>query len=76
MSGSWATRVLAVMIKEVKQLTRDRLTYAMMLGLPVIQLLLVGYAINSQPRHLPTAVLVQEDSVFARSILGALDHSA
>ena len=51
------------MIKEFKQLTRDRLTYAMMLGLPVIQLLLFGYAINTEPRHLPTAVLVQENSV-------------
>jgi len=76
MRGFSGVRVLAVMVKEVKQLTRDRLTYAMMLGLPVIQLLLFGYAINSDPRHLPTAVLVQEDSVFARSILGALDHSS
>jgi ABC-2 type transport system permease protein len=76
MNGFSGTRVLAVMIKEVKQLTRDRLTYAMMLGVPVLQLLLFGYAINSEPRHLPTAVLVQENSVFARSIVGALDHSA
>jgi ABC-2 type transport system permease protein len=76
MNGFSGGRVLAVMIKEFKQLTRDRLTYAMMLGLPVIQLLLFGYAINTEPRHLPTAVLVQEDSVFARSIVGALAHSA
>jgi len=72
---SWG-RVAAVMIKEFKQLTRDRLTYAMMLGLPVIQLLLFGYAINTEPRHLPTAVLVQEDSVMARSMVSALAHSA
>ena len=76
MNGFSLGRVLAVMIKEFKQLTRDRLTYAMMLGLPVIQLLLFGYAINTEPRHLPTAVLVQEDSVFARSIVSALHHSA
>ena len=76
MKGFSAGRVAAVMIKEFKQLTRDRLTYAMMLGLPVIQLLLFGYAINTEPRHLPTAVLVQENSVFARSIVGALKHSA
>ena len=76
MNGFSGTRVLAVMIKEIKQLTRDRVTYAMMLGIPVLQLLLFGYAINSEPRHLPTAVLVQENSVFARSIVGALDHSA
>jgi ABC-2 type transport system permease protein len=76
MNGFSGTRVLAVMIKEIKQLTRDRVTYAMMLGIPVLQLLLFGYAINSDPRHLPTAVLVQENSVFARSIVGALDHSS
>jgi ABC-2 type transport system permease protein len=75
MNGFSATRVVAIMIKEFKQLTRDRLTYAMMLGLPVLQLLLFGYAINSEPRHLPTAVLAQEDSVFARSLVSALDHS-
>jgi len=76
MKGFDLSRVVAVMIKEFKQLTRDRLTYALMLGLPVIQLLLFGYAINTEPRHLPTAVLVQEDSVFARSIVSALHHSA
>ena len=76
MNGFSANRVLAVMIKEFKQLTRDRLTYAMMLAIPVIQLLLFGYAINTDPRHLPTAVLAQEDSVFARSLVSALDNSA
>lgn len=75
MSGISATRIAAVLIKEFKQLTRDRLTYAMMLALPVIQLLLFGYAINAEPRHLPTAVLVQEDSAFARSIVTALKTS-
>lgn len=76
MNGFSATRVLAVMIKEFKQLTRDRLTYAMMLAIPVLQLLLFGYAINSEPRHLPTALLVQENTVFARSITSALRNSA
>jgi ABC-2 type transport system permease protein len=75
MNGFSAGRVLAVMVKEFKQLQRDRLTYAMMLVLPVIQLMLFGYAINTEPRHLPTAVLAQEDSVFARSIVGALARS-
>jgi ABC-2 type transport system permease protein len=69
-------RVAAVMIKEFKQLTRDRVTYALMLLLPVIQLLLFGYAINTEPRHLPTAVLVQEDSILSRDIVGALKRSA
>jgi len=76
MNGFSATRVFAVMVKEFKQLTRDRLTYAMMLAMPVVQLLLFGYAINSEPRHLPTALLAQEDSVFARSVVAALENSA
>ena len=75
MTGFSAGRITAVMIKEFKQLTRDRLTYALMLLLPVIQLLLFGSAINTQPRHLATAVLAQENSVFARSIVSALAHS-
>jgi ABC-2 type transport system permease protein len=69
-------RVLAILAKEFIQLTRDRLTYAMILVLPVVQLMLFGYAINDLPRHLPTAVLAQENSVFARSILAAVKNSA
>jgi ABC-2 type transport system permease protein len=70
-----ATRILAVLVKEFKQLSRDRLTYAMILVLPIIQLMLFGYAINSDPRHLPTALLVQENSAFARSIAASLRNS-
>jgi ABC-2 type transport system permease protein len=69
------SRVLAVLAKEFIQLTRDRLTYAMILAIPIMQLLMFGYAINDQPRHLPTAVLAQENSVFARSILAAVKNS-
>jgi ABC-2 type transport system permease protein len=69
------TRTWAVMAKEFIQLTRDRLTYAMILALPIIQLLLFGYAINDDPRNLPTAVLVQDNGGFSRSILTALDNS-
>ena len=75
MTGFSLNRVLAVLIKEFKQLTRDRITYAMMLAIPVVQLILFGYAINSDPRHLPTAVLVLEDSRYARSILSAMKNS-
>jgi len=64
-------RIMAVFAKEFTQLTRDRLTYAMILMIPVVQLLLFGYAINNEPRHLPTAALVQDDSTFARSTLSA-----
>src|ERR1022692_1522525 len=70
------SRVLAVLVKEFTQLRRDRLTYAMILVLPVVQLMLFGYAINDTPRHLPAAVFVQEDSVFARSVLAALKNSS
>jgi ABC-2 type transport system permease protein len=49
-----------VLTKEFIQLTRDRLTYAMILVMPIVQLLLFGYAINNDPRDLPTAVLVQD----------------
>jgi ABC-2 type transport system permease protein len=73
--GLSASRILAVLSKEFTQLVRDRLTYAMIIGIPVIQLLLFGYAINSDPRHLPTAVLVQDQGAFSRSILGALKRS-
>ncbi len=75
MSGFSLTRVGAVLAKEFTQLTRDRLTYALILAMPVVQLLLFGYAINGDPRHLPTAVLVQDNGAFARSTLGSLSHS-
>jgi ABC-2 type transport system permease protein len=71
---SW-TRTWAVMAKEFTQLTRDRLTYAMILLLPIVQLLLFGYAINDDPRHLPTAVLVQDNGAFTRSVLSAMQNS-
>lgn len=69
-------RILAVFMKEFTQLTRDRLTYAMILMIPVVQLLLFGYAINNEPRHLPTAVLVQDNSAFARSTLSAFVNTS
>ncbi len=68
-------RIIAVLAKEFVQLTRDRLTYAMILMIPIVQLLLFGYAINNEPRHLPTAMLVQDNSVFARSITAAFKNS-
>jgi ABC-2 type transport system permease protein len=69
-------RILAVFLKEFTQLTRDRLTYAMILMIPVVQLLLFGYAINNEPRHLPTAVLIQDNSTFARSTLAAFVNTS
>ncbi len=69
-------RMGAVLIKEFIQLTRDRITYALILAVPVIQMLLFGYAINTDPRHLPTAILVQENSVFARSVVSGIANSS
>jgi ABC-2 type transport system permease protein len=68
-------RLLAVIIKEFIQMRRDRLTFAMMVGIPVIQLFLFGYAINSDPRLLPTAVLSQDNGPFGRAILAGLQNS-
>jgi ABC-2 type transport system permease protein len=65
-------RLRAAFIKELIQLRRDRITFAMMIMIPLLQLTLFGYAINTSPRHLPTAVLVQDDSAFARSFMAAM----
>jgi ABC-2 type transport system permease protein len=65
-------RLRAAFIKELIQLRRDRITFAMMIMIPLVQLTLFGYAINTSPRHLPTAVLVQDDSAFARSFIAAM----
>ena len=75
MMGLSLSRMMAVLTKEFTQLVRDRLTYAMIIGIPIVQLLLFGYAINTDPKHLPTAVLVQDQGQFSRSILGSLQNS-
>ncbi len=69
------TRILAIMVKELLQLSRDRLTYAMILVMPVMQLMLFGYAINTDPRHLPTVVLDEDQSTLSRSVLAALANT-
>lgn len=51
---NWS-RFLAILIKEFRQIRRDRLTFAMIVGVPIIQLILFGYAINTDPRKLPLA---------------------
>jgi ABC-2 type transport system permease protein len=68
-------RIYAAFVKELIQLRRDRITFAMMVMIPLLQLLLFGYAINTDPRRLPTAVLVHDDSVFTRSFLAAMRES-
>src|SRR4030095_6942473 len=74
-SVAWS-RTLAMLIKEFVQLRRDRLTFATMIFIPVVQLLLFGYAINTTPRQLPTAVLLPEESDLARSVLAALRNTS
>lgn len=73
--GFWR-RSYAMLVKEFIQLRRDRVSFAMIVMIPVMQLLLFGYAINTTPRHLPTAVLLQEDSDLGRSILKALENTS
>ncbi len=73
--GFWR-RTYAMLVKEFLQLLRDRVSFGMIIFMPVMQLLLFGYAINTTPRHLPTAVLLQEDTDLGRSILKALENTA
>jgi ABC-2 type transport system permease protein len=72
--GFWH-RTYAMLIKEFIQLRRDRVSFIMIVMLPLMQLILFGYAINTTPRNLPTAVLLQESSDVGRSILAALQNT-
>jgi ABC-2 type transport system permease protein len=69
-SNSWG-RIVAVLRKEFVQLRRDRLTFAMLIGVPIMQLVLFGYAINGDPRHLPTAVVALDQGPLVRAIVSA-----
>src|SRR4029079_12172379 len=71
----FARRTAAMLIKEFIQLRRDRLSFAMIIMIPLMQLVLFGYAINTTPRDLPTAILLQESSDVGRSILAALQNT-
>jgi ABC-2 type transport system permease protein len=66
------TRWWGIVLKEFLQLRRDRITFAMIIGIPVAQLILFGYAINNDPRHLRTAVIAADQSEFTRTYLAAL----
>src|SRR2546430_5066843 len=69
------SRWLGIVGKEFIQLKRDRLTFGMIVGIPIIQLTLFGFAINSDPKHLPTAALNADRSEFSRDILAALRNT-
>ncbi len=68
-------RFWAIVAKEFIQMRRDRLTFGMMIGIPMMQLILFGFAINADPKKLPTAILSADNSVFARTFTSALKNS-
>lgn len=68
-------RFWAVVLKEFVQMKRDRVTFAMMVGIPLLQLMLFGFAINSDPKHLPTAILCADQGPFSRTLVWAMRHS-
>jgi ABC-2 type transport system permease protein len=69
------SRLWAVVIKEFVQMRRDRLTFAMMIGIPLMQMIIFGFAINADPRHLPLAVLSADNSPFSRSFVAAMQNT-
>jgi ABC-2 type transport system permease protein len=71
---SWS-RWVGIIVKEFIQLRRDRLTFGMIVGIPILQLILFGFAINSDPKHLPTAVLSADNSAYARTLVAAMQNS-
>src|ERR1700745_1090782 len=68
-------RLWAIVLKEFIQMKRDRVKFAMMVGIPLMQLLLFGFAINSDPKHLPTAIRAADQGPFARTLIAAMKHS-
>jgi len=68
-------RFLAVLIKEFIQMRRDRVTFVMMIGLPIVQLMLFGFAINADPRHLPTLVEMGDNGPLTRAVIAGMAQS-
>lgn len=68
-------RMVAVFIKEFQQMMRDRLTFAMAVGIPILQLVLFGYAINTDPKGLPTALVAADTGPLAGSIVATLQNT-
>jgi len=71
---SWS-RFVAILVKELRQVRRDRLTFGMMVIVPIMQLVLFGFAINNDPKHLPAAIVVLDQSEFTRSFVAGLENS-
>ena len=70
-----ARRLWAIVLKEFIQMKRDRVTFGMMVGIPLMQLMLFGFAINTDPKHLPAAIRVADQGPFARTFVAALRNS-
>jgi ABC-2 type transport system permease protein len=68
-------RTYAVFVKEFQQMLRDRLTFAMAIGVPILQLVLFGYAINTDPRGLPTVIVAADPGPMTRSLTAALHNT-
>ena len=76
MSASFSfARVAAIIVKEFQQMLRERLTFAMAIGVPVMQLILFGYAINNDPKGLPTALVAYDNGPLARSLVAAVQNT-
>lgn len=69
-------RMWAIAIKEFIQMRRDRTTFAMIIAIPILQLILFGYAINSNPKHLPTLLVAGDNSNFTRTFVQAMEHTS
>jgi len=70
------SRLRAILVKEFTQMRRDKMTFGMMLGIPLMQLILFGFVINADPKHLPTAVLSADTGPFGRTLLEAIKNSS
>ena len=68
-------RILALTIKELRQLSRDKLTFGMIVGIPALQLVLFGYAINFDVRHLPAAIADEAHTTYSRQLVQDIAHS-
>lgn len=75
MKGFSLGRMLAIFFKELLQMRRDRLTFAMAVGIPILQLVMFGYAINTDPKGLPTAMVSHDNGPLARSLQAALQNT-
>jgi ABC-2 type transport system permease protein len=74
--GFSLVRWWSIVLKEFTQLKRDRLTFAMIVGIPILQMALFGYAINTNPKHLDTAIISADDSDITRSFIAAMQNSS